>query len=346
MSEVEIARIKVKMDFTNEAYSWFMKMDKENTKEHFLTDKNILGFFRQYKAEWEEILIESSNPIIKDFFIEKGISKEFLPEIRIIKSESGSWIIEARIFILGGVTIIYKALKALSEIPKITDGLKELKYRIEEIFTKRVNELANEKLKRSIFEKKYSSLLFNPITADIVINVDPLTNDAENKSNLQTENLWVKLLEISVNHLNLNWDYVFSIRKWAILIIVGLLTYYGTLQSKDVGVHPLFYTIPFITLLLFFILDVIALSWVWSTLKGIKQKQDKIADVFKLSSDEEKEIIRIVTIRSTEKSIKRSNYIDAICSGNLWFFYLIPLIITLIIALWGLGVIKWLCNLC
>lgn|GEM_PF-1562903 len=131
-------------------------------------------FFSEFHRTWEETLIDSSQPIIQEYFHQIGISENNLPKIKIYESYSGSWIIEAAIVMVGSIGTVYAILKGISELPEISDGLTDLKSRLKKQFTKKANEAVNERLKSSSSHYNFSPPPTNPLYTDFVIDARPL----------------------------------------------------------------------------------------------------------------------------------------------------------------------------
>jgi len=126
--------------------------DSKQKRSDPLFRENEIHFFRQYQNEWNEIAVESSEGLIKEYFRGIGLTDENLPKLQIYESYPGSWTINSALIMAGQAALVYQTLKSVSEIPKIVDGL----YKLKDIIVKNFQKLVNDKTKNTIANSNYS----------------------------------------------------------------------------------------------------------------------------------------------------------------------------------------------
>jgi len=120
-------------------------------------------------------LISSSEAIINDYFLELGLPKEKLPRVKVYESYSGSWIMEAALVMFASIGIAYTILKGISELPKIADGLTELKDRLKKEFSRKASEKVYDHLKSTVNQYKIPPPPSKQIVyTDFVLDARPL----------------------------------------------------------------------------------------------------------------------------------------------------------------------------
>jgi len=149
--ETVLAKIRVTMGFSEAALDWLEKIQNSHI---WFTREGGIPFFSEFRGTWERILISSSETIIHDYFLELGLPKEKLPRVKVYESYSGSWIMEAALIMFGSIGTAYTILKGISELPKIADGLNELKDRLKKEFSRKASEKVYEHLKSSVNQYK------------------------------------------------------------------------------------------------------------------------------------------------------------------------------------------------
>lgn len=142
--ETVLAKIRVSMGFSEATLDWLEQI--KNSNMWFAREGGTL-FFSELRDSWEKILISSSETIIHDYFLELGLSKEKLPRVKVYESYSGSWIMEAALIMFASIGTAYTILKSISELPKIADGLTELKDRLKKEFSRKASDKVYEHLK-------------------------------------------------------------------------------------------------------------------------------------------------------------------------------------------------------
>lgn len=175
--ETVLAKIRVSMGFSDITINWLKRIESYN----FLFAVEVdTSFFSENRNLWEEILVSSSESIIHDYFLKLGLPKEKLPSVKVYESYSGSWIIEAALIMSATIGSAYAILKGISELPKIADGLTELKDRLKKEFSREASEKAYRNLKFYSYRYKIPPHKIPPppskqiIFADLILDVRPL----------------------------------------------------------------------------------------------------------------------------------------------------------------------------
>lgn len=202
--ETVLAKLKVTVTFSKNIPKWFKEI---HTLDRRFVEKDSTAFFSGFKDILEKTLICSSEPFIHLYFLKLGLPADKLPQIKVYKSYSGSWIIEAAIVIFASVGTAYTILKGISELPQIADGITELMRRIKEEFTKKANQIVFEQIKSALSKEKRplpSTLINADITTDIspLLSLIPPSNIAEAQTNID-ELLKTMLFHIlEINKIN------------------------------------------------------------------------------------------------------------------------------------------------
>ena len=172
--ETILAKIRATMSFSEETFVWLENLPRIDREDVWFKREGGALFFSEFQGTWKEILVSSSEPLIQGYFGELGIPENKLPKIRVYESYSGSWIIDAAIVMTGSMGAVYAVLKAVSELPKIADGLTELKNRLRKAFTKKANEAVTKQLKSSSARYNFPPPPTKPLSTNFVIDARPL----------------------------------------------------------------------------------------------------------------------------------------------------------------------------
>lgn len=172
--ETILAKIRATMSFSEETFEWLRRLPQIEREDVWFTREGGSLFFSEFRRSWEEILINSSESMVQGYFRELGIPEDNLPKAKVYESYSGSWIIDAAIVMAGSMGTVYAILKSVSELPKIADGLTELKDRLKRTFAKNANKAVNEHLKSQSTRYNFPPPPVEPLSTDFVIDARPL----------------------------------------------------------------------------------------------------------------------------------------------------------------------------
>lgn len=166
-----LAKLRVNISYSKATRNWFEKLKDQ---ELWFTHDQGTIYFGEFRSRWEKILINSCQPIIDKYFLRLDCPKDDLPHIVVYESYGGSWIMEAAIIMFASVGTAYTILKGLSELPKIADGLTELKARLKLEFTSAVSEQISHDFESDAKERQLPPPPQKPVTTDFVIDARPL----------------------------------------------------------------------------------------------------------------------------------------------------------------------------
>ncbi len=159
------------MKFNQKTVAWFEKIKRPNM---WFVEDHGMHFLSEYGAKWDRAFDESAGPIIYHYFEELGLPKDKLPHVKIYESYSGSWIMEAAVVMFASIGTAYTILKGASELPKIADGLTELKDRLKNEFTGKADNEAKQLIDSRVKELKIPKPPKKLIDCDFTIDARPL----------------------------------------------------------------------------------------------------------------------------------------------------------------------------
>jgi hypothetical protein len=169
--ETVLAKIRVHMNFNQKTLVWFEKIKKLNL---WFAQELGIPLLSEYRGTWNELLISTVEPEIQKYFIKLGMPEDKLPRVKVYESYAGSWIIEAAVTMFASIGTAYTILKGISELPKIQDGLNELKQRLKKEFSKKADEKATKYIESSIKQYQLPSPPKQLIDCDFTIDARPL----------------------------------------------------------------------------------------------------------------------------------------------------------------------------
>ncbi len=169
--ETVLAKLHVSMKYSKSTLKWF---DKVKDQQLWFAMEGGINYFSEFRSRWEKSLIESCEPIVYKYFTKFDLPQDKLPRIVVYESYPGSWIMEAAIIMFASVGTAYTILKGVSELPKIADGLTELKDRLQKEFSELTNRHITEDFKSSVKKHDIPPPPHDPIVTDFVIDARPL----------------------------------------------------------------------------------------------------------------------------------------------------------------------------
>lgn len=169
--ETVLAKIRVHMKFNEKTVAWF---DKIKQPDIWFAEGHGMNFLSEYGSKWDRAFKESAGPIVSHYFEELGLPKDNLPHLKIYESYSGSWIMEAAVVMFASIGTAYTILKAISELPKIADGLTELKSRLKIEFTGKADNEAKQLMDSMVKEIEIPKPPKKLIDCDFTIDARPL----------------------------------------------------------------------------------------------------------------------------------------------------------------------------
>lgn len=140
-----LARLRLTLDFNEAARNWMGQLHQA-----WFTRNQGVDFLSEYGSNWEAIFLHVAEQEIRTYFANLGMPKEYLPFVRTGEKYQGSWIIEAAVLMAASVGGAYAILKSVSELPKIAEGLTDLKGRISDYLKPSLNEKVKAQLTQTI----------------------------------------------------------------------------------------------------------------------------------------------------------------------------------------------------
>lgn len=169
--ETVLAKIRVHVDFNQKALAWFEKIKKTNL---LFAQERGMPLFSENRRTWDELLISTVEPEIQKYFTKLGMPVDQLPRFKVYESYAGTWNMEAAVIMYATIGTVFTILKGISELPKIADGLTELKQRLKKEFSKKADEEAIKYIGSSIKQYQLPSPPKQLIDCDFTIDARPL----------------------------------------------------------------------------------------------------------------------------------------------------------------------------
>lgn len=95
---------------------------------------------------WDTNFVEIAQSVFDAYFRDMGLSGDQLPKVELTDSRRGSWIMEAALTMFGTVGTTYTILKGVAELPKLADGLEDMKKRLQKELSSRFNKKVPERI--------------------------------------------------------------------------------------------------------------------------------------------------------------------------------------------------------
>ena len=171
--ETILAKLRTTIRFSEAALPW---LGRAHEADLWFAAREGVAFFQEFRGTWERGLVEGCDPIIQRYFVEHGLARDHLPRLRVFESYPGSWIIEAAVVMVASVGTTYTILKGLSELPKLADGLTELKSRLQKEFASFANRRGRESLEAASQQTQLDPPPHAPFAVDFVIDARPLAS--------------------------------------------------------------------------------------------------------------------------------------------------------------------------
>lgn len=208
--ETVLANIKFSFSYSEETQKWLSKY-LDNSNVWFASSEGT-QFFGEYSQTWDRILVDHTQDEVKEYFLSLGLSAENLPYVKINEHFAGSWVIDASIVMASTIGSTYTILKGISELPKIVDGLVELKNRIKKRIHKNTNDKVRDLLEEQGKRFELKSPPKNVIESNFTIDARPILSLTPAKMKHHKIHLSVGVSEESFTIENLSDDVIKSIR--------------------------------------------------------------------------------------------------------------------------------------
>lgn len=142
--ETVLATVTATLEFTDEAKRFLTE-----AVEGFWGDDPD-GLLFEFGYTWRQIFDAALTSEVERYFEELGISGDMAPQVRIGESYKGSFVVAATVIITETIPAAYKILKGVSELPKIVDGLGDVKKRVAARYERESNAAAQRTLNDAI----------------------------------------------------------------------------------------------------------------------------------------------------------------------------------------------------
>lgn len=175
-----ILRITASIDFTQEAFSWMNEIASSRNENQlnnlwFIND-NGQSFLNEFQNMFGQMLVEEINSEIQPYFIERGVSEEYLPQASVAETYIGSLTIATVVAIGLAIGKTYEVIKGVSEVPDMVEGLSKLKNSIANKFKRKANKKAQELLEDQAQKNNLPAPPTNVVDLkDFVIDARPLS---------------------------------------------------------------------------------------------------------------------------------------------------------------------------
>lgn len=180
--ETLLATVTATLEFTDDA----KRVLAEEVEGFWGDDPDVL--LLEFGYTWREILAAALSAETDHFFTELGLSGDAVPKVRIGESYKGSFVVVATIVITETIPTAYKILKGVSDLPKIVDGLADLRKRVASRYERESNKVAQQTLNQAIRNARRRqnpsavagpiaippSLPTRPFRATVVLDARPL----------------------------------------------------------------------------------------------------------------------------------------------------------------------------
>ena len=143
--ETVIAKVRAELSFSDKGKDYMRGLQGS-----WLSESNGDMFLREFGGHWNGIFTEYGQDLFQDYFKEMGLNSERLPQFRVVDSHRGSWVMEAALTMFGSIGSVYVVLKSISDLPKIADGLEELKSRLSKELGSKFEESIRDRIEPSL----------------------------------------------------------------------------------------------------------------------------------------------------------------------------------------------------
>lgn len=175
--ETVIATVRAEISLSQDLQAFLSKFsNRENA--WFARDSGEL-LLAEFGYEWNNNFIEVAQAVFDGYFQELGLPEDRRPKVKLTDSRRGSWIMEAALTMFGTIGTTYTILKAISEMPKLADGLEDTKKRLQNELTARFKKKVPERIEPVLQNvappvQLPPPVLINPITINCTIDARPL----------------------------------------------------------------------------------------------------------------------------------------------------------------------------
>lgn len=215
--ETILAKIRVEVTFSAEMKQYLRRF--EDQKDAWFARDGGAAFLAEFGGEWNKEFIELAQPIYETYFRELGL-KEEVPNVTLIDSRAGSWIMEAAITMFGTIGTLYTVLKAYSELPKIAEGIEATNGQLKQELGNRYRTRVRERIEPYISDSSVTAVSqsspsqppLDPIEISCSIDARPIRALTPETPKSHSIHLSVSLTRSSVSIENLAETQIESLR--------------------------------------------------------------------------------------------------------------------------------------
>ncbi len=171
--ETVLAKFRASIHFSENTLMWFEKVHHHNPDAWFASQRGTT-FMSEHREIWDRVLVKSTESTVQSYFSKIGVPENRLPHVKVYESYAGSWIMEAAIVMFSSIGGTYALFKGISELPKIADGLTELKGRLKKEFTREISPAVNSELNQIASRFNEPPPPQNPLNIDFMIDARPI----------------------------------------------------------------------------------------------------------------------------------------------------------------------------
>lgn len=175
--ETVIANLRAEITLSEDLQQFLAQYGERNNA--WFARQNGDLFLSEFGHEWNTNFVEVAQLVIDDYFKQFSLPEDQFPQVKLTDSRRGSWIMEAALTMFGTVGTAYTILKGISELPKIADGLEDLKMRLNKELSTRFKKKVPERIEpifsnANIPAQLPPSVRANPVSITCSIDARPL----------------------------------------------------------------------------------------------------------------------------------------------------------------------------
>ena len=118
------------------------------------------------RGRFSNLFVQAVREETDPFFAENGFRADQLPRVEVLETYTGSLIMEAALTMAGGMGSVYATIKAVAELPKLADGLEDLKKRVQRRYQKRAEQTASQILPQTTPTLPPPQIFYTNLTID------------------------------------------------------------------------------------------------------------------------------------------------------------------------------------
>lgn len=183
-----LGNLRITIDHHDEMQTWLNNLPDNS----FTNVDEFSSFLYEIEEPLKAKVREVAETELHNYFHQRGVSNDSLPTFGPLQSRKGSLILEADMVLVATASSTYSFIKAVSEMPKITGGLKDLKDRILIKLKPEINKEANKKADEiaKTFRRRDKVISSPPepaVNVNLEIDTSPLIELISDKDNQEKD---------------------------------------------------------------------------------------------------------------------------------------------------------------